>query len=405
MSERRSNAEIFAAHAGFVLTGAVCALLGPMLPALAARWSLDDARAGYLFTIQCVGALAGTFASNRLLARGGVTARRLVAAGFLFIAIGVAGLNAASWRAGAAAVALYGAGLGVVIPLTTLIVSDAFPQRRAAALNVLNFAWGLGAALCAPLLAAFSSIGGRTSSAAIYAISFAAIPVAFLMARARSEDSDEDAPRETTTNHARESQTTNGANAKSETWALAFAAAFAFLYVGVESSIGDWTASYALRLNSAATNLHLAATFAFWSALLGGRALAPIALRRLTPESLIRFGLLTATAGCLVLLKANTGAVLFGVALCGFGLAPVFPTMLALLPRRFGTQTARANASVFFCATLGGATLPLLVGVLSSRYASLRAGLLAALCGLLLMESGYELGAMSERRRMHGGAR
>jgi len=35
-------------HAGFALTGVLTTLLGPVLPALSARWRLDDAQAGFL---------------------------------------------------------------------------------------------------------------------------------------------------------------------------------------------------------------------------------------------------------------------------------------------------------------------------------------------------------------------
>ena len=36
-------------------------------------------------------------------------------------------------------------GLGFVTPSITAIVSEAFPERRAATLNLLNFSWALGA--------------------------------------------------------------------------------------------------------------------------------------------------------------------------------------------------------------------------------------------------------------------
>jgi MFS family permease len=46
-------------YAGFVLTGMVTTLLGPVLPVLASRWSLDDPHAGYLFTTQFLGSMVG----------------------------------------------------------------------------------------------------------------------------------------------------------------------------------------------------------------------------------------------------------------------------------------------------------------------------------------------------------
>ncbi len=46
-------------HAGFILTGMVTTLLGPILPTLSSKWSLDDLRAGYLFTAQFLGSIYG----------------------------------------------------------------------------------------------------------------------------------------------------------------------------------------------------------------------------------------------------------------------------------------------------------------------------------------------------------
>ena len=61
------------------------------------------------------------------------------------MAAGVLGL-ATPWQGVATAgIAIYGVGLGFVTPSITAIVSEAFPQRRAATLNLLNFSWALGA--------------------------------------------------------------------------------------------------------------------------------------------------------------------------------------------------------------------------------------------------------------------
>ena len=47
-------------HAGFVVTGIVTTLLGPLLPILIARWSMSDARAGLFFTLQFCASILGT---------------------------------------------------------------------------------------------------------------------------------------------------------------------------------------------------------------------------------------------------------------------------------------------------------------------------------------------------------
>ncbi len=146
--------------AGFVLTGIVTTLLGPILPVLSAKWSLSDARAGFLFTAQFLSSTVGTLASAFLIARIGF--ERLLAIGFGVMGLGIAGLGLASWPNCVAMVAAYGLALGLVIPAANLLVSARNPERSAAALNILNAAWSLGAVLSPPLLAFLVVAGPQT---------------------------------------------------------------------------------------------------------------------------------------------------------------------------------------------------------------------------------------------------
>ena len=139
-------------HAGFALTGILTTLLGPILPALSARWRLDDAQAGLLFTAQFLGSLSGVLIGGRVAMRFGV--RAVIAAGFAIAAAGVTVASAGPYSAGLGGVATWGLGLGLIIPQVNLLVAELNPGRRAAALNVLNFAWGLGAVTTPPAIAA-----------------------------------------------------------------------------------------------------------------------------------------------------------------------------------------------------------------------------------------------------------
>lgn len=114
-------------HVGFLLTGVVTVLLGPVLPDLSARWGLPDARAGLLFTAQFLGAMIGVSLSARIPGRGFVGS---LLAGYVAMALGIAALSSGGWQVGFAAVLCYGVGLGMVIPPTNLWVAEANPQRR-----------------------------------------------------------------------------------------------------------------------------------------------------------------------------------------------------------------------------------------------------------------------------------
>src|ERR1700732_5469231 len=79
-----------AAHAACVPIGVVTVLLGPMLPALSARWSLNYSQAGSLFTAQFLASTAGVAVSGILVSRRGF--RFALNVGLLVTAAGVAGL-------------------------------------------------------------------------------------------------------------------------------------------------------------------------------------------------------------------------------------------------------------------------------------------------------------------------
>ena len=90
--------------------------------------------------------------------------------------------------------------------------------------------------------------------------------------------------------------------------------------------------------------------------------------------------------------------VVAGAAVAGLGLAIVFPTTLAFFTEYFDERASRIAPLVFACASLGGATIPLAVGRLSTSYGGLAAGLLAPLaaCGAMLL---LQLGLLAAERR------
>src|SRR5205085_1910527 len=149
------------AHIGFAFTGIVTTMLGPLLPALKAQWGLSDAQAGYLFTAQFAASVVSTMLLGTIIRRLGFL--RTLALSYLLLAAGVAGVGADSWAPGLLAVSVYGFGLGLAMPATNLLISETSGARRAAALNILNFVWCIGAVAC-PLLLMISVRDNRTAA-------------------------------------------------------------------------------------------------------------------------------------------------------------------------------------------------------------------------------------------------
>lgn len=137
---RRSSSWLL--HAGFVLTGVVTTLLGPILVELARANHFRDADSGKLFTAQFTGSILGLllctlFSSGRI--------QPMLVFGFATMSAGVALVSQTHGPALLAALFLNGIGISIVTPLTNLLVASAGGAHRFAALNLLNFAWSAGA--------------------------------------------------------------------------------------------------------------------------------------------------------------------------------------------------------------------------------------------------------------------
>ena len=355
-------------HAGFALTGILTTLLGPILPALSTRWRLDDAQAGFLFTAQFLGSLSGALISGRMALRFGV--RATITAGFAIAAAGVTAASTGPYISGLCGVATWGLGLGLIIPSVNLLVAELNPGRRAAALNVLNFAWGIGAVAAPPAIAAALRSADLRPLLLGLAALLAAAALAVWATRV-DVAAGETAP--------------DAAGVWRSSW-IWLTGAFLFLYVGVENGLAGWMPSYAVRVLRLPYGAMAAAQGGFWGAILGVRLLAPALLRRMRASLLIVCGLALASLGMLLLLaSAGAWSLVAGALLAGAGLAAVFPTAVALFTERAGAQGARVTGVVFAMAALGGATVPWAVGAISTRFDSLRLALAVPLACSLLM--------------------
>jgi MFS transporter, FHS family, glucose/mannose:H+ symporter len=73
------------------------------------------------------------------------------------------------------------------------------------------------------------------------------------------------------------------------------------------------------------------------------------------------------------------------VMLAGLGFAAVFPILVGWMTHRFGPSGNRLASWAFVSASLGGATLPWLVGQLANRADDLRVGYGVPLAGILIL--------------------
>jgi fucose permease len=366
---------LFATHGGFYLIGIVGTLLGPILPLLSHRWQLNDEQAGYLFTAQSSGGLIGALCSGWLIRRFGFGP--LLVAGFALISIAYGLIGFVGWAAGYSCLFVTGLGVGLTVPTINLLTSELNPDRRAAALNLVNFVWGLGA-ISSPLGVALLIRDGELRGPLLgLSALLAGLSIFVRLKRPAGSKLDEDPSNSPPIESPRRG------------WLKPYAlmtGALIFLYSGTEAATGGWLATYMRRMpGEGGSRWWLTQSF-FWAGLLAGRSGAPFVLRRWSEERLILSGLMAALGGfSLILLGYSPLLISAGAGLTGLGLAPIFPTTIALFTQHYGRQSMRMTPRLFVLASLGGACLPWLVGYFSMRAGALRLGLLTLCVSTLLM--------------------
>ncbi|MBO0800572.1 MAG: MFS transporter, partial [Blastocatellia bacterium] len=230
---------ILLSYGSFILIGVLNTFLGPALPALTARWQLNDSQAGSLFFAQFSGALIGSAATGWLVRR--LSLALLQIAGYALLSASVALLGVSEWAGGICAIFAIGLGLGFTIPTTNLMIAESNPLRSAGALNILNFIWGIGALLCPSVLAFFTRRNQFPGLLFGLALLLAISAIGFTRGSSR------------TRRNGRQNESVDASVLRS--WISPYAlltGIFIFIYVGTETSAGGWLASYTKRLGSTA---------------------------------------------------------------------------------------------------------------------------------------------------------
>ena len=401
-------------YVGFFIAGMGTTLLGPVLPALSQRWQVSDALIGFAFTVQFLGSVSMSVLSSTLVMRFG--GNRVMLAGFALLAAGIATLTAAPWLPGLAAILCYGCGLGLVLPTTNVLVAAASPGREASAVSLVNVSWS-GGAVAWPALVAWLGTGERvTVPLAVLAALMAGmairllltqhtrhpgarVPVAAMDPRPALDVAGGTAPTRRPEPTIEEAPDTG--------ILVATFAALLFFYAGGESAIGGWVAEHVHRMEGAGHARHWTfAPMVFWAALALGRLLTPLLLRVLDEAHVLVAALLVLLAASTALAVVTTVPAAFVAAtLAGFCLAPVFPITFADLSRTLAPLRPRAVGPAYAMASVGSAILPWLVGFCSTRFGTLRAGLVVPIvsAAAMLAITGIRLTRERRGRTSHDG--
>jgi MFS transporter, FHS family, glucose/mannose:H+ symporter len=374
-----AGAVTFAAYVSFVPIGIATVLLGPMLPVLSGRWSLNYSQSGALFSVQYVASTLAVGLSGVLASRWGF--RFAIKTGLVLMAAGLALLLAGPRSMGIVCIAAYGGGLGLAVPAANLLVAAANPERRSATLNLLNFFWSTGAVSC-PILVA-TAVKHHALPLFLTCVSALSIIVAIgiaVMPGSIDEPS--------TSKHG----SRNVLPLIQSRLALFLIMGALFLvYVGTENGFGGWVASYAKSLGNLTPAMSLMTPSFFYTALMLGRWLAPLLLRSVDEVQLARAGLLIACVGTTGLLFSHgLSGVMVSACAAGLGLSCVYPITISLLSLEYGSASSLIGSFMFVLSNIGGGLFPWIVGVSANRFGTLKAGLFVPLLGCVVMYALYQ---------------
>jgi fucose permease len=359
ISPLRSLAPLFVY---FAASGIVTVMLGPLLPSLIARWQLQDAQAGTLFTTFFLGQLTGAWFATRNL-------RLSVLLGAALTAVGCVALAWASFHT--AHFALFAAGLGLGAGLTAgNVIAGTSSNRRAQTLALLNVSWSIGAIASAALIRACAPFGAHVFF----------LLTAFLLTLGGLFLTTLPSPTAATL----ESASQQPARMPLPALALALFAVSMLLYIGNENALGGWLPSFAVRNSPAASAATI--TLLYWLSSLISRLLMPALLTLVTEAVLYRLSLcllLLTQIGLIIMPHPSTTLVFAATILNGAALGPLYPLIVSFLLARTGQHPRLGR--LFALASLGGASLPWLTGAVSTSFGGLRAGLLVPAAATLLL--------------------
>jgi fucose permease len=377
----------------FVHLGTIQASYGPLFGALQQRFAVGVAEVGVSVGANFLGGFFGVLLSSLLFRRLGY--RHAITLATLLLGGGLTGVALSpNWMGVLVGAATTGFGYGVAVVLYNLLFARAFAPRGAAAVNLINAFFGVGAivtpAFAAAVIAA-QVAGGPAGIASAPPIVFGAIAslavVVLLMLRRVPSFPAVSTPL--------------GERHPAVAWPLligplALYAGIFFLYVAVEVSTASWAPTHLERFVDPATAA--LAVSLFWGAMTLGRFGAAALGGRIAAGTLLLGSVSLALVG--VLMTPFAALAFLGYALTGLGLGPVFPTTVVWLEERFGDATVVvapiALASGNLGPVIGAPAIGLLVAALST------AAIPWVLAGFVALLLGFILAARLEGARRRG---
>src|SRR5271165_7267714 len=328
----------------------IAAMLGTILPELSTRFQLSPSQNGTIAFAQALGLIIASLCAGPLIDNEG---KKLgIALGLGLISIALFALpRSPGFRSILLLLFLLGVGGGIMVTGANALASDVGEAHRAAALNLANLFFGLGA-LATPLIAA--NLFKRDSVRLCYTVATLTV-VTLVVEVVTAMPGPTGAGRFVLA----------GASEALGRPLLFLIGLFLFLYISCEVGIWNWLPRHLIAQGipeSRALNI-LSLGFAL-GLLIGRVGVSPI-LIHVPAITVTLYASIAMAITTFFMLRTTKPAAAFALVFAaGLTMAPVFPTTLAIVGDAFPRMTATAIGFVITCGWTGLAVSSRIIGAI-----------------------------------------
>jgi fucose permease len=344
----------------FIGLGLTAGLLGVAWPSIREQFHLVDSDTGVLFLFQTLTYSLASFYIGRMMARftSGVT---LLAGTIIMVVCLFAVAVSSTWIMVVLFLMIFGFGNGMVDAGLNMYIAT---YHTAQQMNFLHACFGIGITI-GPLIMTLvlqQKLGWQAGYAIVGAILISVVLMLLFTRRVWRSEGFASADKTPV-----QRASFAGSLRVPAVW---FGMATFLAYVGLEIGIGQW--AYTLLTESRGVPTEIAGPLVslYWGTFTVGRILWGFIANRFDIEKVLRYCMLGALAGTILLWWNVIPEVGYlGLMVAGFAQAPVFPMLMAGTEHRVGSQHAENTISMQMSAVgIGTAFLPGLIGAIGKNF-------------------------------------
>ena len=386
-------------YLAFISLGLPDSLLGSTWPLMNVEFGGPMGNAGFVSIIISCGTIVSSLFSHRLIRLIGTGKVTVISVTMTAVALlGFSFSPSFLWLLACAAP--LGLGAGAVDSGLNEFVAEHYEAKH---MNWLHCFWGVGAMLGPVLISALEQWGHtwRSGYFSISMIQFALVVLLLFSLPMWKKFS------KPTAGHTREVPNTkvkHGLLAPFQVKGAVFALSTFFLYISVEATIMLWGYSYLVKIKNILPESAAGWISLFFLGITAGRMLSGFVSMKLSNEALIRMGAILVIAGLvLMLLPLPTLFTIVALVIIGFGLAPIFPSMLHQTPIHFGKENAQAAMGFQMAVAYTSTTLmPPLFGQLFAHVSFSLMPYVLLVCAFGLLAFSARLASIAKLKRLEG---